>query len=226
MPAISQLRVGLVGKMFTGGAFALGLVGLYSIRAQERGDAGQNSPQAAVLKPGTLARQPGADTIRARWRAQQIAARKAECEYHKARIACEIAEISALDYEETNLSQDLAAVDGEIRLAESDVRRSEDRVDWARRMFAKGYVSLAGKNADELGLQRAQFALEQAQTRKKLMTDYTQPRRVMELKSEVEKARSNELVQKAIWEREKAREADLQRQAGQSQSTNTKPASR
>ena len=38
--------------------------------------------------------------------------------------------------------QDEATAEGEIKLAESDLARAEDRVEWAQRMFDKGYVSV------------------------------------------------------------------------------------
>ena len=50
---------------------------------------------------------------------------------------------------------DLATVEGEIKLAESDLTRSEDRLDWAKRMFDKKYISQAAKNSEELALKKA-----------------------------------------------------------------------
>ena len=47
------------------------------------------------------------------------------------------------------------------------------------------------------------------------MISYTKPKRIKELKSEVEKARSVELAKKPIWDQEKAKEAELERQIGQ-----------
>ena len=117
-----------------------------------------------------------------------------------------------VEYEEGIFKQDLATVMGEIKLAESDVSRADDRVEWSQRMYKKGYVSLATRNSELLALQKARFALEQAQTKKKVLEDFTRGKTVKELKSEVEKARSDELAKKATWTLEVTKEKKLERQ--------------
>jgi hypothetical protein len=164
--------------------------------------------------------------LRARWRAQQIAASKAQAEYTNARLKREIAELAVLEYEEAVYWQDLATVDGEIKLAESDLKRAEDRRDWARRMFDKGFITEATKVTEELSLRKARFALEQAQSKKLVLVSHTKSKTLEELNREVERARSNELTKKAALEREKIKEAELQSQLGQSQRNKAKPESR
>ncbi len=105
-----------------------------------------------------------------------------------------------IEYVEGIFKQDFATVEGEIKLAESELSRSADRVDWAQRMFSKGYVSLAQKVSEDLALKKARFALEQAQSKKKVLVDYTKEKTIKELKSEVKKARSDELAKKATWD--------------------------
>jgi beta-lactamase regulating signal transducer with metallopeptidase domain len=166
----------------------------------------QNSPQAKDKK----ATEP--QDARARWRAQRVVRLKAEAEYRNAGLHREVAEIAVIDYEEGVFNQDLAAVAGEIKLAESDRKRSEDRLEWARRMFSKGYVAKSVVVAEEQALRKARFAIEQAQSKKKVLVDYTKGKTIKELKSEVEKARSDELAKKKVWELEKAKESALERE--------------
>ena len=73
------------------------------------------------------------------------------------------------EYEEGIFKQEMATVEGEIKLAESELSRAVDRVDWAQRMFVKGYVSMAQKVSEDLALKKARFALEQAQSKKKVL---------------------------------------------------------
>jgi len=157
---------------------------------------------------------------------QRITTQSASANLKNATLTREVAEIAVVEYEEGVYKQDLATVQGEIKLAESDLSRAEDRLDWARRMFVKGYIPLVTKNSEELTLRRAKFALEQAQIKRKVLVDFTKSKTLKELKSEIEKARSNELAKKAAWEREKAKEADLERQVGQSKGTKAKPEAR
>ena len=67
--------------------------------------------------------------------------------HENAKLTREVAEIAVVEYVEGIFKQDLATVEGEIKLAESDLSRSEDRLDWARRMYEKGYVSLATRTS-------------------------------------------------------------------------------
>ena len=87
--------------------------------------------------------------------------------YEIAKLTREIAEIAVEEYEEVGYPQDLATIEGEIKLAESDLVRSEHRLEWAKRMFKKQYVTKATKASEELSFKKSQFALEQAQSKKK-----------------------------------------------------------
>ena len=66
--------------------------------------------------------------------------------------------------------------------------------------------------ATELELQRRRFSLEQAQTKLKVLKEYTYSKTIKELESEVKKRLSDELAKKATWELEKAKVAKLERQ--------------
>jgi HlyD family secretion protein len=138
--------------------------------------------------------------------------KSAAANYENAKLTREVAEIAVKEYVEGIYLQDLQTVEGEIKLAESDLSRSEDRLDWARRMYDKGYVSLATKNSEELTLKKARFALEQAQSKKKVLTEYTRPKTIKELQSEVEKTLSDELAKKATKELEEGKEKKLEKQ--------------
>ncbi len=162
---------------------------------------------------------------KARWRAQQIVARKAEAAYHKARLEREIAEIKVLEYEEVTLPEDLAGARAEVALAESELSRATDRLEWAKRMFAKGFVGQAQRVSEELAMKKAQFALAQARTKTLVLAKLAKGRNTKELQSEVEKARSEELATKSTWELEKSRETDLERRAARAKGSQGKPES-
>src|SRR5204862_2736456 len=80
------------------------------------------------------------------------------------------------------------------------------------RMFDKGYVSVAQKVSEELSQQKALFSKEQAESKLKVLMDYTKAKTIKELRSEVEKSRSDELAKQATWELEKGKEDKLERQ--------------
>ncbi len=144
--------------------------------------------------------------------AQQLATRKAKALAEIARSTRELAEIAVAEYEQITYPRDLDIVQGEIKLAEAELKRAEDRLDWANRMWQKGYITKAQKVSEELNFQKARFALEQAESKLQVLIKYTREKTLKELRSEVEKGRSDELAKQATWELEKLKEAKLARQ--------------
>jgi RNA polymerase sigma factor (sigma-70 family) len=149
---------------------------------------------------------------KARLRAQQLATRKARALYEIARLTRELAALAAEEYEEVSYPRDLATAGAEIKFAKGDLVRSQDRQEWAERMYKKGYVSKATKISEDLNLEKAKFALEQSQSKRDVLVKYTRDKTIKELDSEVKKARVEELEKEALWERERAKEFELERQ--------------
>jgi len=155
--------------------------------------------------------QPAPGAPPKRLRAQQLATRKAKASYDIAKATRELAEIAVEEFEDVSSPRELAEVEGEIMLAESDLRRAEDRLEWARRMFDKGYVSAATKTSEALSHKKAVFSLEQAQSKKKVLEDFVRAKTIKQLRSDVEKARADELAKENAWVLEKVKEIDLER---------------
>jgi HlyD family secretion protein len=142
---------------------------------------------------------------------QKITTQSAEANFRNTSLTREVAEIAVVEYTEGIFKQDMKTVLDEIKMATSDLARVIDRVDWANRMYAKGYVTKAQATSEEIALQKAFTALEQAISKRSVLEKYTKNKTTKELKSEVEKARSDELARKATWERETAKTEHIER---------------
>lgn len=106
---------------------------------------------------------------------------------------------------------DLATVEGELKLAESELTRAHDRLDPGDRGLDKKPFSSAQKISNELAFKKAQFALEQAKSKRRILVNFTKKKNILELESELEKARADELAKKATWNLEKLIETKLER---------------
>lgn len=217
------IRLRLLTVVTLAVALASGGAGVYVLGSQEPAPQGKqpvpkqpantNGPTPPLRDPNQATDKPATDMPRRpTLREQQLTTRKAKAFYEIARSTRELAEVAGLEYEEVTYPLDLAAVGGEIKLAEIEIRRSEDRLEWARRMFDKGYVSKGQTDSEKLSLKKAQFALEQAQSKRKVLVDYTKSKTINELKSEVQKAHADELAKEGIWNLEKAKETALERE--------------
>ncbi len=169
-------------------------------------------PEGTKVKKGDLVCELDSATLRESLTNQRISTEGAKAAYEQAKLTREVAEIAVKEYEDGIFGQELATINGEIKLAESDLARAADRVEWANRMYDKGYVSLAQKKTEELNLQKAQFALEQANSKLKVLVQFTKAKTIKELRSDVEKALSDEKAKEQTYDLEKQKEAKYERQ--------------
>ena len=124
----------------------------------------------------------------------------------------ESAELAMKNSGDAVLKQQAAEAEQEVKSAENDLAAISDRVDLANRMWEQGKISKAHKVAEELAFQKAKFAIELIQTKRMLLQDQTRPRILKTLKSDLEKASSDERICQAALKPEKAAEDQLQEQ--------------
>jgi hypothetical protein len=192
-----------VRVLLTGVGLILGPGGLFPSIGQE--------PASTTTGDVREARRSDTPVTAAQLRLQRLRTRKAGAVYEIARLNRELAEIAIEEYRGEAYAKDLAVVDGEITLAESDLLRTEDRLTWAKRMFAKGFIPRSTLTFEELSFEKAKFTLEQARSKKKVLVEYTGPKNLKALQIEVDKARRDEANKKEAWERESIRQVDLER---------------
>ncbi len=169
-------------------------------------------PEGTHVTKGQLVCQLDSSALEDNLKNQKIATLGAEAAYQNAKLTREVAEIAVIEYVEGVYKQDLETAKGEIALADSERKRAEDRLAWSNRMYEKGYVSKAQNIADKVSLEQKIFAFEQAQTTLNVLEKYTRDKTIKELKSEVEKTRSDELAKQQTWQLEKDKEAKLEKQ--------------
>lgn len=153
--------------------------------------------------------------------------------YLNAKLAREIAEIGVIEYKDGIFVQDLATVEGEIQLARSERDRAKDWIEFTKDRLAR-ISARSEKTATDLNIEYAysdkviaaerdaskrQVELDQLEAKKKLLVEYTKPRRLKELQAEVERQRAEELASQAEWESRNAQQEKLQRIVQQSDST-------
>lgn len=132
--------------------------------------------------------------------------------YERAKIDRELAELVVVEYVEGLYIQELQEIEMQVKTAEAELAIAEDECEEAREAATKNEKLAKKRVIAELQLKKARFALERAQTRRKVLVEYTRGKRIKELKSAEEKQRSEELVKKAKFEHEASRERNVERQ--------------
>ena len=171
-------------------------------------------PEGTRVEKGEIVCEFDASELKDRLAAQDLVVRGADAEVHGTRITRDVAVMALNEYKEGTFRQEFAAIEGEIKLTETQLSRAEDQLDWARRMFEKGYVSMSEKTSNELRLKQARFALEQAQSRKKVLLDYSKEKTIKALTGAVETARGIELAKQAAAESARSAQKKLAGQIG------------
>ncbi len=169
-------------------------------------------PEGAIVAKGNVVCELDASELRDRLAAQDVTVKAAETNLLAATLAREVAAVSLPDYIESTYLQQLQNVEGSIKLSESQLARAEDQVNWARRMFEKGYMSQSAKVSDELKLKTARFALEQAQSKKRGLVNHTRTKKNKELQQALVAAKARELSQEASLARERSTQKRLNKQ--------------
>ena len=82
---------------------------------------------------------------------QKITVKSAEANFENAKLTREVAEIAVVEYEEGIFKQDQATIEGEIKLAESELARARDSIEFAKDQLAKIKQASRG-TAEDLSL--------------------------------------------------------------------------
>ncbi|GJM19476.1 MAG: hypothetical protein DHS20C14_16890 [Phycisphaeraceae bacterium] len=135
---------------------------------------------------------------------QQIRVQNAEAAFIRARESLEVtksqnlSEITAAELEKRFAGEDVTKyVEGEypsqlmdaeakVTLAEEELRRAADKLDWSTKLYAEKYVSETEFRADELAQKRAELEVRLAKESLRLLNEYTHQRSLTELEAAVE----------------------------------------
>jgi hypothetical protein len=156
----------------------------------------------------------------------RITVKSAEASYLNAKLKREVAEIAVKEYTDGVYLQDKATVDGEIAQARKDLERAHILVDVAKERQADIKAVADGRTAygrminydlsdrvDLAVLKVASYelALQNAESKKKVLDEYTKLKRTSELKADVKKTYSDELAKQAMWELEQMKLEKMQK---------------
>jgi HlyD family secretion protein len=169
-------------------------------------------PQGSLVKKGEVVCELDPEPLKERLANRKIVMQAAAAASEGAKLARQAAELAVTEYVEGTFKRDWETASGEIALTDSDRKLAEDRLEAAQRMTDKGRSSQTNLVEAKRALDRAVFAFEQAQTKKQVLQAYTKDVTIMKLKSEVERARADELAKRAAYERDQAALKRLEKQ--------------
>ena len=84
-----------------------------------------------------------------------------------------LAKMKLEKYEKGDYPQEEREYDADIALADEEVQRAAEKLEWSQRLAKEGFLTRTELQADELALRRKQIALEMAKTKMSVLTNYT-----------------------------------------------------
>ena len=164
-------------------------------------------PEGTTVKQGDLLVELDSSGLKEKLANQEVTVQNAEGAYGRAKEDLEIQKltmdasvkdavlkvefaISDLEkYKEGDWPQTRRAIEAKITIAQEELQRAQDRLNWTKTLEAKGYATKDELKADSLTMKRQEIIIEQADEEKRLAIKYTYPKSVRQLEAALDTAR-------------------------------------
>lgn len=117
-----------------------------------------------------------------------VSENQAQSDVDKAELAFEFAKQDLKKYLEGEYLNERKEMESRITLAKEELQTSEEKLKWSQKLFEKEYISQTELQIDELSTNKKRLDLELAENNLRLLEDFTHPRRLAELESDVKQA--------------------------------------
>ncbi|MEZ6118819.1 MAG: HlyD family efflux transporter periplasmic adaptor subunit [Pirellulaceae bacterium] len=145
---------------------------------------------------------------------QQIACNNSESLMIQARNTLEAAEIAKKEYIEGTFKQECQTIEGEIAVAEENLRRAQQYLKYSESLAAKGYVTDLQLEGDRFAVEKALNELAAAETKLKVLQEYTMPKMSKELDAAIESGAAMYRSEESSFRLEQERKKEIEDQIG------------
>lgn len=117
-----------------------------------------------------------------------IVSNAAQASIDDSEMALRFARLEKEKFEKAEYAMQLQTANADISIALEELQRSEDKLDWSRRLMGQGYLTRTEFEADSLAAMRARLSLELARGKLSILTNYTYAQTIERLSREITKA--------------------------------------
>jgi multidrug resistance efflux pump len=168
-------------------------------------------PEGEPVSAGEVVCELDSAAFRDELIAQQIRHDQAKAWVVQARSILEVNEISLREYRDGILKQDIQLIRQYLNSCRTEEDRARRNVAWSKDMKDKGFRPASQYQADQLSLDRAVIALEEAERMEQRLVNYTGPKILKSLEAKLEANRADALAQDSAYQLESDRLKRLQR---------------
>lgn len=142
-------------------------------------------PDGTMVTKGQMLARLDASDYEELVRQEEIQLLQARADWEKAGLDLKTAEIALAEYRDGLLPQNREFQQGQILLYESDIRRANDRLAWAERMVASGYLSAGQLLIERASLERSEVSLRNARGELATLEQHTSAAQISRLKLDI-----------------------------------------
>lgn len=154
---------------------------------------------------------------------------QAQSDVDKAQLTYDFAVLDLKKYCEGEYPNQLKEAESRITLAEEEVARAKEKLEWSKKLYAEQYISQTELQADELSEKKKMLDLELAKNDLDLLTNFTHKRNLAQRESDVSQAemaleRTRRKAKADIVQADanlKAKESEFKRQQDKLEKTKT-----
>ncbi len=153
-------------------------------------------PEGTVAKAGDFLVELDSSLLREERNTQQILVNTAEAVVVQSRNVYETALIAQQEYLDGTYVQERQTIESEVFVAEENLNRAIEYFEFSKRLAAKGYINQLQLEADGFAVEKSRKELGAAQTKLKVLDEYTRAKMLKQLESDI-------VTAKAKWEADK-----------------------
>lgn len=169
-------------------------------------------PEGTIVKEGDVIAKLDSTALEQELVQQRISCNTKEAAMIDAKNTYEAAEIAKKEYMEGTFFQEEQTIKSEILIAEENLRRAQEYIKYSERLAARGYVTSQQMEGDRFAVEKAQTELETAKTKLRVLREYTKPKMLKQLESDIKSAEALWKSEQSSFELETSKLADLESQ--------------
>lgn len=147
-------------------------------------------PEGTIVKKGDVVCQLDAAGLENELRQQEIKVSTAKNAVEQSKIGVSVAETTLKEYEEGTFKQEEKTVMNELLMAEEDLSRAKNTLEFSQTLQAKGFSQELQLNADKFAVVKAESALDIAKNKLDVLRRLTRAKLTEQYKGEIEKAKA------------------------------------
>ncbi|WP_165071089.1 efflux RND transporter periplasmic adaptor subunit [Paludisphaera rhizosphaerae] len=169
-------------------------------------------PDGSRVKKGDVLATLDSSSYEELLRQQRMTVERSRADHHQGELELDVARLAINEYRNGLMAETVKDHQRLIALAESELSRSKDRLDWATKMNAKGYVAASVLKTETQTNAKAQVALDRAKGALTLFERFTASKVIKQLEGAMLAKEANLRYQDTRLARNLDRLAKLEKQ--------------